>query len=116
METKRQGLAPLPTFARRVARSLLWALGVILAALAVGVAGYHWIAKLSWIDALHEASMILSGMGPVNQLDSHGAKIFASAYALLCGLVFLVVMGIVLAPILHRVMHRLHMDEDERAS
>ena len=75
--------------------------------------GYHWIAGFDWIDSLLEASMILGGMGPVNPLTTTGAKIFASGYALFSGLVFIAVMGIVLAPITHRILHEFHADEED---
>jgi len=76
----------------------------------IGIAGYHWIAGLSWVDALLNASMILGGMGPVNTLTSVNAKIFASAYALFSGLMFIAVMGIVFSPIVHRMLHKFHID------
>jgi hypothetical protein len=88
---------------------------VILAgvALSVGVAGYHWIAGLGWVDSLLNASMILGGMGPVDDLHTDAAKVFASLYALFSGLIFIAVMGIVLAPITHIVLHQFHMDEED---
>lgn len=81
-----------------------------MVALFIGIAGYHWIAGLKWIDALLDASMILGGMGPVTPLTTNAAKVFASAYALFSGLVFIAVMGIVLSPIVHRVLHKFHVD------
>ena len=81
-----------------------------MVALFVGIAGYHWIAGLKWVDALLDASMILGGMGPVTPLTTNAAKVFASAYALFSGLVFIAVMGIVLSPIVHRVLHKFHVD------
>ena len=83
------------------------------AALFIGISGYHWIAGFGWVDSLLEASMILAGMGPVNQLTTKGAKIFASAYALFSGLMFIAVMGIVLAPVTHRLLHKFHVDEED---
>ena len=75
--------------------------------------GYHQIAGLAWIDSFQNAAMILAGMGPVDQMTTTSAKLFAGLYAIFSGLVFLTIMGIVLAPILHRVMHRFHLaDED----
>lgn len=87
------------------------AAAIVLLALGAGVLGYHRIAKLSWLDALMNASMILTGMGPVAPMDTRAAKLFASGYALFSGVVFLSAMGIVLSPIFHRVMHVFHMDE-----
>lgn len=104
---------PLPR-ARFVARALAHfgiGLGAIAAALGVGIAGYHFIAGLQWVDALLNASMILGGMGPVDALHSSGAKVFASFYALFSGLVFIAVLAVLLAPFLHRLLHKLHMEE-----
>ena len=84
---------------------------LIFVALFIGVAGYHWTAGLSWIDALLNASMILGGMGPVNLLTTTGGKVFASAYALFSGLMFIAVMGVVFSPLLHRMLHKFHMDD-----
>lgn len=110
-ERKHEKLAPVSVFIRRVGLSLLLSGVLILAALFIGVAGYHWIAGLDWIDSLLNASMILGGMGPVNQLNSDGAKVFASGYALFSGLMFIAVMGLVLSPIVHRMLHKFHIDE-----
>jgi hypothetical protein len=79
--------------------------------LGLGVLGYHFIAHLAWIDALLNASMILTGMGPVNPLGTTAAKLFASAYALFSGLILISASGIVLTPIFHRVLHRFHLEE-----
>ena len=80
-------------------------------ALAIGISGYHWLAGFGLVDSLLEASMILGGMGPVNQLPTEGAKIFASMYALFSGLMFIGIMGVVLSPIVHRFLHKFHIDE-----
>jgi hypothetical protein len=112
-ERKHEKLAPLSVFVRRMAASVLMA-GILSAvALFIGISGYHWIAGFNWVDSLLEASMILGGMGPVNPLPTNGAKIFASGYALFSGLVFIAIMGIVLAPITHRMLHQFHIDEDD---
>jgi hypothetical protein len=110
-ERKYQKVAPVSVFVKRLARFIGIAILLILAALFLGIAGYHWIARLPWVDSLLNASMILGGMGPVNVLTSAGAKIFASAYALFCGLVFIAVMGIVFAPVIHRILHTFHIDD-----
>ena len=86
---------------------------LVLAGLLIGIAGYHWICGLPWIDSLLNASMILGGMGPVDVLHTDASKIFASAYAIFSGLVFMTVMGVVMAPIVHRVMHVFHMEVDD---
>lgn len=110
-ENRRQPPIPAARFARRVALSFALAGAIVAVALSIGVLGYHFIAGLPWIDALLDASMILGGMGPVSALKSDGAKLFASAYALFSGLVFISVVAVTLAPILHRVLHKFHIDE-----
>jgi hypothetical protein len=112
-ERKTEKLATMDIFLRRMFKSLFLVLALIMVALAIGTVGYHWIAELSWIDAFLEASMILGGMGPTSQLASNGAKIFASLYALFSGLIFIAMMGILLTPIAHRMLHAFHIDEAE---
>jgi hypothetical protein len=87
------------------------AFGTVVVALGAGILGYHVIARLPWIDSLLNASMILGGMGPVDRLDTDAAKVFASVYALFSGLVFIGVLGVILAPFVHRIMHRLHIKD-----
>lgn len=113
LEKRHQKLAPTSVFIKRLFVFLGIAILLILFALFIGVAGYHWIAGLAWVDALLNASMILGGMGPVNLLTNSGAKIFASLYALFSGLVFIAVMGIVFSPIVHRMLHKFHVDEKD---
>ena len=79
--------------------------------LGLGIFGYHYIARLKWVDALLNAAMILTGMGPVDALPSNAAKYFASAYALFSGLVFITATGILLTPIFHRVLHLFHIEQ-----
>lgn len=110
-ENKRQKLTPFPHFMRRVALSLALMLLVLCIALGIGLAGYHWIAGLPWIDALLNASMILTGMGPVAPMTTPASKVFASVYALFSGVIFLSSVGILLAPIFHRLLHKFHLDE-----
>ncbi len=112
-ERRHEKLAPMPVFIKRVAVSFGIAFSLISLALIIGVFGYHWLAGLGWIDALLDASMILGGMGPVHELRTDGAKIFASCYALFSGLVFIGIMAIVLAPLVHRMLHRFHADEKD---
>lgn len=89
------------------------ALFLFLVAIGIGMVGYHGLARLTWIDSFLNASMILTGMGPVDPLPSSSAKLFAGCYAIFSGLVFMTIMGIVLAPVLHRILHRFHLaDED----
>jgi len=109
-EHRSDRLLPKPAYIRRVVRH--GGLGLILAfgALLVGVLGYHFFEGLSWLDALVNASMILGGMGPVNELHTDGGKIFASAYALFSGAGFLVIVAVVMAPVFHRFLHRFHLE------
>jgi hypothetical protein len=112
-EKKTEKVLSAHLFARRMAYVVLLLLALMAAALGLGVAGYYWIADLSLIDAVFNASMILTGMGPASELSSAAAKLFASAYAIFSAFVFVILMGIFLAPIAHRIMHRFHMDGDE---
>ena len=112
-ERKFEKLAPVTVFVRRMAASVLMAGILIAAALFIGIIGYHRIAGFDWVDSILEASMILGGMGPVNPLAATGAKLFASGYALFSGLVFIAIMGIVLAPVTHRMLHQFHIDEED---
>jgi hypothetical protein len=80
----------------------------------IGILGYHLTENLGWLDSLLNASMILGGMGPVDTLKTSGGKLFASFYALFSGVVFLITMSVVLAPILHRFLHKFHLDENEK--
>lgn len=114
-ERRHQKLAPISVFVKRMLASLGIAVGLMLLALSIGICGYHYIAGFDWIDSLLEASMILGGMGPVNPLRTDGAKIFASFYALFSGLVFIALMGVVLSPVVHRIMHSFHIDEKDVA-
>jgi hypothetical protein len=103
----------MPVFVKRLIASLAIAFALIAVALTIGVVGYHSLGGFGWIDSLLEASMILGGMGPVNTLTSDGVKIFASLYALFSGLVFIAVLGVVLSPVAHRVLHKFHVDEED---
>jgi len=108
--------APLPSravFYRRLSRNALAGLGLIVSSLAIGCVGYHVIAGLPWIDSLLNASMILTGMGPVDAMTGTGAKLFASFYAIFSGVAFLTIMGVVLAPVAHRFLHRFHVELDD---
>ncbi len=111
-ERKTDQLLPWPHFFRRLLRSACLASGIVALALGVGIAGYHRVAGLPWIDSVLNASMILTGMGPVDPMSTTRAKLFASAYALFSGVVFLSAVGVVLAPIFHRILHAFHLDDD----
>jgi hypothetical protein len=112
-EHKSQPLLPFDQFLQRLMRHGLAALLLLGISLGIGMVGYHFTEHLSWIDSLLNASMILGGMGPVNGLQTDGGKLFASFYALYSGVAFLLVVGIIIAPLAHRLMHRMHLEEKE---
>ena len=105
-------LLPQPQFVHRLARSLLVAAAMIVVSLLFGMAGYHWFEHMPWIDAFANAAMILSGMGPLSPLETEGGKIFAGMYALYSGLALIGVAGVIFTPVLHRFLHRFHLDEE----
>ncbi len=111
LEHKTEALLPWSKFFGRVGKSIAMAQIVVAVALGIGVLGYHFIAGFEWIDALLNACMILAGMGPMGELHSTAGKLFASGYALFSGLVFIVVMGVVLTPLLHRILHAFHLEQ-----
>lgn len=86
--------------------------GILIISLGIGVLGYHVLEGLPWLDALLNAAMILGGMGPVNPVVTPGGKLFASFYALFSGMIFLVIFGIIVTPIAHRILHILHLDTE----
>src|SRR5678816_418293 len=102
---------PLKEFLRRLVRHFLLTMTLIILSLAIGMAGYVHFENISWLDAFLNSAMLLGGMGPVNAPLTEAGKLFAGAYALYAGLVFLVVAGILAAPVVHRVLHRFHWDE-----
>jgi small ligand-binding sensory domain FIST len=109
-ERRRQKLAPFSVFLQRLAGAVAAAACIVAVVLFIGISGYHWLAGFDWIDSLLEASMILGGMGPVNPVRTTSAKLFASGYALFSGLVFIAIMGIVLTPVVHRILHKFHVE------
>jgi len=101
----------------RLARNAAVVIGLILAALGVGAAGYHYLDELPWLDATLNAAMILTGMGPVNPVVGPAAKVFAIVYALLSGVFFLTMVAVLLAPALQHLLHRFHLElEESRAT
>ena len=113
-ESRTEPLLSQAAFARRLIVNLAVALLLIAASLLAGMAGYHYFESMSWIDAFVNAAMILSGMGPVGTLQTWGGKCFAGWYALYSGLALILVSGLILAPILHRLMHRFHLDTEDK--
>jgi hypothetical protein len=108
-------LAPLAApgvFIGRLGRSAGVSAALVVASLALGTGGYHWIAGMALIDAFHQSALIMSGMGPIDETGfSTAAKLFDSFYALFCGMVLLVSTGILFAPVLHRILHRFHLQD-----
>lgn len=109
---------PLPhrkVYIRRQLRFMLWAAGFILFSLLLGVLGYMGFAHFSFTDAFLNASMILGGMGPVDQLPNMVSKWFASLYAMYCGVALLSIVAAMLAPTIHRMLHKIHLDQANQA-
>lgn len=111
-ENKEQPLASRITFYQRVLKNILLAGFIMAICLVIGVLGYHYTDNVPWIDAFHNASMILSGMGPVITITSDTGKIFSSLYALFSGVVFITNVGIILTPALHRLWHSFHIEDN----
>ncbi len=110
-EHKTDPLLPRPKFLRRVAKHGLIAIMIIAFSLGIGIVGYHCLVGLGWIDSTLNASMILGGMGPVDPIPNAAGKLFASAYALFSGIIFLVAVGVLGAPLIHRFLHKFHLDK-----
>jgi hypothetical protein len=106
-----QPILPWPRFVRRLCLSLGVGAGLIAGSLGVGMAGYHYLEGLPWLDAFLNAAMILSGMGPLAQTQTVAGKLFAGLYALYSGFAVLVIAGIAFGPVVHRVLHMFHADE-----
>ena len=102
------------TLVRRLRRQGGYAAGLVIASLVLGMAGYHWVAGLPWVDAFENAAMLLGGMGPVGEVATRAGKVFAGLFALYAGLVFLAVTALVLAPVFHHVLHRVHWETNRR--
>jgi len=112
-ERKNDGLAPQHVYFARLARNVALALALTAVALLVGVLGFIWFAELSPLDAFLNAAMLISGMGPTGDYQGDAGKIFGGLYALFAGLFMLVIVGLVLTPVFHRMMHQFHLDDDE---
>ena len=111
-EHKKQPLLSRQAFARRMGRFIASAVLLIAGSLLLGVLGYRYFESMGWIDALLNASMILGGMGPVSSLATVNGKLFASFYALFSGIVFLISAGVLVAPLVHRFMHKFHLQSE----
>lgn len=98
-------------FLKRLTRNVLFGAIVIGVSLGLGMLGYHHFEKMSWVDAYVNSAMILSGMGPVNPLQTTAGKMFAGTYALFSGIIFLVIIAIIFAPVIHRFFHKFHIED-----
>jgi hypothetical protein len=101
-------------FIRHLRTNALVALAVLGVSLVIGMSGYHWLARMPWIDAFQNAAMILGGMGPVDALTNDTAKLFAGLYAIYCGVVFIATAGLLIAPLGIYLLHRFHLDQKDR--
>ena len=104
-------LSPRKTFFARVRRALALSSTLIGGTLLIGTVGYHLIDDFSWLDAFHQSSLLLSGMGPVKENASVAGKLFDSFYALFCGVILLGATGILFTPVIHRILHRFHIED-----
>jgi len=104
-------LSPRDVFLSRVRRAATYALALVVATLAVGMIGYHELEDISWLDSFHQSALLLSGMGPVVEINSVAGKLFDGIYALFCGIILLAATGLLFAPVLHRILHRFHIED-----
>lgn len=113
-EHRREPLLPRRVYYVRLARSFGVASLIVGVSLVLGMAGYHFLEHMKWLDAFVNAAMILSGMGPVGELKTNAGKLFAGCYALFSGLAFISAIGVVAAPMFHRFIHRFHLEADAK--
>lgn len=116
LENRKQKITPLPHFLFRLGRYGLFALGLIVFSVLLGTLGYHYFGQISWLDSFHMACMILTGMGPVAEMTTPTAKIFSSIYALYSGVAFLSITAVFFTPIIHRLLHILHVEQNDNES
>lgn len=110
-EHKSEPIADRAVYFRRVLKHFLWTLLILLISLFIGILGYKITGPMSWIDAVHNSSMILGGMGPVVNITTFGGKLFSSFYALFSGVVFITSIGVLIAPVAHRFYHKLNLED-----
>ena len=113
LEHLKQKVVPLRHFIYRLGIYGLFSIGLILFSVALGMMGYYYFGEISWLDSFYMACMILTGMGPVTEMASSSAKIFSSLYALYSGVAFLSITAVFFAPIIHRLLHILHVENDD---
>jgi hypothetical protein len=114
-ENRSKPLLSRRKFYHRLARSAALGTTVVIGSLLIGMAGYHAFEHLGWVDSFANASMILSGMGPLGELKTTGGKIFAGCYAIFSGVAFLTSVGVVFAPLFHRFLHKFHLETAKEA-
>jgi hypothetical protein len=114
LETRHQPLLSTRIFVMRLLHAFLFGVLAIVIALGIGMLGYHCFENMPWIDAFLNASMILSGMGPAEALHTTAGKLFAGFYALFSGLTFILIIGVMFTPIVHRLYHKFHLDSLEK--
>jgi len=113
LEPTKHSVLPFRKFLWRLFHYFSISMLLIIISLGLGTFGYYYFGEISWIDAFYNASMILTGMGPVNEMKTNSAKLFSSFYALFSGIVFLSTVAVIFAPIAHRILHILHFNENE---
>jgi hypothetical protein len=113
-EHRKQKVISFPQFLRRMGRYALFSSALVVLSVLGGTIGYHFIGVLTWLDSFHMSCMILTGMGPVIEMKTAGAKIFSSFFALYSGVAFLSITAVFFAPIVHRFLHILHVEQDEK--
>lgn len=113
LEHRKQQVIPLPHFFLRLGRYTVFAVLLIAVSITIGIFGYHYLGQLKWIDSFHMSCMILTGMGPVAEMNTNAAKLFSSLYALYSGVAFLSITAVFFAPIIHRLLHILQVEKDK---
>jgi hypothetical protein len=113
-EKRSQPLLSRRLFALRLLRTLGFGAGLLGLSLAAGMAGYHYLEQLPWLDAFLNAAMIMSGMGPVATLQTPAGKLFAGCYALYCGIALITAAAVMLSPVVHRLFHKFHLEEERK--
>ena len=108
---RRGGLAPRDIFIQRVQRGASYALALVALTLVIGMVGYHLFEQMSWLDAFHQSALLLSGVGSAIEVRTDGGKIFDGIYALFCGVILLLATGLMFAPVIHRLLHRFHLED-----
>jgi hypothetical protein len=111
-EHRKAPLLSKKAYHRRLIRSVLIGLAIVVSVLTFGMIGYHYVENISWVDAYLESAMIFAGMGAIHPIQTTGGKIFAGSYALLSAFTLILPITIVLLPILHRFLHKFHLEED----